>query len=322
MWVAALEGNPEPCNQLLSGGMNATTDVHNNFSNNADYWRLALRLCAARQPYNQQKNRYGDVLCLDQTRVKLKSLNHDERTDYINASFMDGYKQKNAYIGTQGVNIQIILFCPEAEHRTKKTRSTKASSNAVYQVPAERGLIDESGRKKCGQYWPLDQNIQGNYGLTSVKNLAVESFKHYNKTTLEILNVESYERRQVIHFQYLSWPDYGVPSSATALIDFRSAVRQQQGLSVQSLGNRWKGHPGGPPIVVHCSAGIGRTGTLCTLDICLSQLEHVGTLNIYQTVRRMRTQRAFSIQTPDQYYFCYTAIIEHAQRQNLLSVNH
>ncbi|XP_038640449.1 tyrosine-protein phosphatase non-receptor type 9 isoform X2 [Scyliorhinus canicula] len=262
------------------------------------------------QPYNQQKNRYGDVLCLDQTRVKLKSLNHDERTDYINASFMDGYKQKNAYIGTQG----------PLEKTYNDFWRMVWEQHVLVIVMTTR--IDESGRKKCGQYWPLDQNIQGNYGLTSVKNLAVESFKHYNKTTLEILNVESYERRQVIHFQYLSWPDYGVPSSAAALIDFRSAVRQQQGLSVQSLGNRWKGHPGGPPIVVHCSAGIGRTGTLCTLDICLSQLEHVGTLNIYQTVRRMRTQRAFSIQTPDQYYFCYTAIIEHAQRQNLLSVNH
>ncbi|XP_059496078.1 tyrosine-protein phosphatase non-receptor type 9 [Stegostoma tigrinum] len=263
-----------------------------------------------RQPYNQQKNRYGDVLCLDQTRVKLKSLNHDERTDYINASFMDGYKQKNAYIGTQG----------PLEKTYNDFWRMVWEQHVLVIVMTTR--IDESGRKKCGQYWPLDQNIRGNYGLISVKSLAVENFKHYNKTTLEIQNTESHERRQVIHFQYLSWPDYGVPSSATALIDFRSAVRHQQGLSVQSLGNRWKGHPGGPPIVVHCSAGIGRTGTLCTLDICLSQLEDVGTLNIYQTVRRMRTQRAFSIQTPDQYYFCYTAIIEHAQKKNLLSANH
>lgn len=74
-------------------------------------------------------------------------------------------------------------------------------------------------------------------------------------------------------------------------------------------------------MVVHCSAGIGRTGTFCALDICLSQLQDVGSLNVCLTVRRMRTQRAFSIQTPDQYYFCYNAILEHAQRQGLLPSN-
>lgn len=63
-------------------------------------------------------------------------------------------------------------------------------------------------------------------------------------------------------------------------------------------------------------------GTFCALDICLSQLQDVGTLNVHQTVMRMRTQRAFSIQTPEQYYFCYTSIIEHAQREGLLPSNH
>jgi len=73
------------------------------------------------------------------------------------------------------------------------------------------------------------------------------------------------ERRLVSHFQYLSWPDYGVPSSAATLIDFLGAVKQQQRVAVSALGPRFKGHPGGPPIVVHCSAGIGRTGNGVTL---------------------------------------------------------
>lgn len=152
------------------------------------------------------------------------------------------------------------------------------------------------------------------------------------------------------HFQYLSWPDYGVPTSAVTLIDFLGAVKKQQRKMVKALGPQWTGHPLGPPMVVHCSAGIGRTGnellpsdtgliptvsrcrprltccccvagTFCALDICLSQLHDVGLLNVFQTVRRMRTQRAFSIQTPDQYYFCYNAILEHAQRQGLIPTN-
>lgn len=71
---------------------------------------------------------------------------------------------------------------------------------------------------------------------------------------------QTFEQRQVTHFQFLSWPDYGVPSSAVSLIDFLGAVKHQQQWAVQALGSQWRGHPLGPPMVVHCSAGIGRTG--------------------------------------------------------------
>ncbi|CAG5957646.1 unnamed protein product [Menidia menidia] len=180
---------------------------------------------------------------------------------------------------------------------------------------------DEGSRRKCGQYWPLEEGGQEVYGHIAVVNQRVDHHTHYNHTTLELHNTETCEQRHVSHFQYLSWPDYGVPTSAVTLIDFLGAVKKQQRKMVKALGLQWTGHPLGPPMVVHCSAGIGRTGTFCALDICLSQLQDVGSLNVCQTVRRMRTQRAFSIQTPDQYYFCYNAILEHAQRQGLLPSN-
>ncbi|XP_075620268.1 tyrosine-protein phosphatase non-receptor type 9 isoform X1 [Balearica regulorum gibbericeps] len=262
-------------------------------------------------PYNQEKNRYGDVPCLDQTRVKLaKPYSRPELTDYINASFMDGYKQRNAYIGTQG----------PLENTYGDFWRMVWEQNVLVIVMTTR--LEEGGRRKCGQYWPLEKDFQVCFGALTITNLGVENLNHYKKTILEIHSSETRERRLVSHFQYLSWPDYGVPSSAATLIDFLGAVKQQQRVAVSSLGPRFKGHPGGPPIVVHCSAGIGRTGTFCALDICLSQLQDVGTLNIYQTVLRMRTQRAFSIQTPEQYYFCYTAVLEHAQREGLLLANH
>ena len=72
--------------------------------------------------------------------------------------------------------------------------------------------------------------------------------------------IQTCEQRQVSHFQYLSWPDYGVPTSAVTLIDFLGAVKRQQRKTVKALGPQWTGHPLGPPMVVHCSAGIGRTG--------------------------------------------------------------
>ncbi|MGH0137733.1 UNVERIFIED_CONTAM: hypothetical protein FKN15_018115 [Acipenser sinensis] len=127
------------------------------------------------------------------------------------------------------------------------------------------------------------------------------------------------ESRDVAHYLYMIWPDFGVPKSASGMLDFRSQVKQHQEAAFQAFGSEWTGPPGGPPIVVHCSAGIGRTGTFCTLDICLSRLEDIGTVDVNQTVKRMRTQRAFSIQTWDQYYFCYMAVLEYAQRRGLLA---
>ncbi|CAM4734024.1 unnamed protein product [Leuciscus chuanchicus] len=259
-------------------------------------------------PHNQERNRYGDVLCLDQTRVRLKA-RRNERSDYINASFMDGYKQKNAYIGTQG---------PLEKTYGDFWRMVWEQSVLVIVMTTR---TDEGGRRKCGQYWPQEEGGQEVYGHIAVVNHRVDNHAHYNQTTLELHNTETFEQRQVTHFQFLSWPDYGVPSSALSLIDFLGAVKYQQQWAVQAFGSQWRGHPLGPPMVVHCSAGIGRTGTFCALDICLSQLQDVGTLNICQTVRRMRSQRAFSIQTPEQYYFCHTAILENAQRQGLLSAN-
>jgi len=102
------------------------------------------------------------------------------------------------------------------------------------------------------------------------------------------------------------------------MLDFLDRVRQQQSKMVMTLGDTWAGHPRGPPIVVHCSAGIGRTGTFCTLDICISRLEDVGTVDVRGTVERIRSQRAYSIQMPDQYVFCHLALIEYALGKQLI----
>ncbi|XP_019481009.1 PREDICTED: tyrosine-protein phosphatase non-receptor type 9 isoform X2 [Hipposideros armiger] len=261
-------------------------------------------------PGNLEKNRYGDVPCLDQTRVKLTKRSGQTQTDYINASFMDGYKQKNAYIGTQG----------PLENTYRDFWLMVWEQKVLVIVMTTR--FEEGGRRKCGQYWPLEKDSRIRFGFLTVTNLGVENMNHYKKTTLEIHNTEERQKRQVTHFQFLSWPDYGVPSSAASLIDFLRAVRSQQRLAVSSMGVRSKGQGPEPPIVVHCSAGIGRTGTFCSLDICLAQLEELGTLNVLQTVSRMRTQRAFSIQTPEQYYFCYKAILEFAEREGMLPPSH
>uniref|UniRef100_A0AAX7SG99 Tyrosine-protein phosphatase non-receptor type 9 n=1 Tax=Astatotilapia calliptera TaxID=8154 RepID=A0AAX7SG99_ASTCA len=258
---------------------------------------------------NQVKNRYSDVLCLDQSRVRLCPLSNDEdeTSDYINASFMDGYKRSNAYIATQG---------PLPKTFADFWRMVWEQMVLIIVMTTR---VVERGRVKCGQYWPLEEGRTEQHGYFLVRNTHIQVFQDFKLSHLELYNTQSGERREVCHYLYVSWPDFGVPKSASAMLDFREHVLQRREAAVQTLGSTWRGPPGGPPVVVHCSAGIGRTGTFCTLDICLSQLEDVGTVDVCQTVRRMRTQRAFSIQTWDQYYFCYTAIIEYAQRNGKLS---
>ncbi|XP_040001222.1 tyrosine-protein phosphatase non-receptor type 9 isoform X2 [Xiphias gladius] len=258
---------------------------------------------------NQIKNRYSDVLCLDQSRVQLCQLSdeEDETSDYINASFMDGYKRSNAYIATQG---------PLPKTFGDFWRMVWEQMVLIIVMTTR---VVERGRVKCGQYWPLEEGRTEQHGNFLVRSTHIQVFQDFKLSHLELYNTQSGERREVCHYLYVSWPDFGVPKSASAMLDFREHVLQRREAAVQSLGARWTGPPGGPPVVVHCSAGIGRTGTFCTLDICLSRLEDIGTVDVRQTVRRMRTQRAFSIQTWDQYYFCYTAVIEYAQRHGKLS---
>ncbi|XP_035664265.1 tyrosine-protein phosphatase non-receptor type 9-like isoform X1 [Branchiostoma floridae] len=256
--------------------------------------------------YNQCKNRYTDVLSLDHSRVKLNILDEDDTTDYINANYMDAYKHKNAFIATQG-----------PLPRTFPDFWRMVWEQQVLIIVMTTRVI-ERGRLKCGQYWPNEEGMLDHYANFRVTNLEIQAGDDYTISRLKLDNLETDESREVAHFQFTSWPDFGVPRSAAAMLDFLTEVRQYQADGCKAMGPAWVGHHRGPPIVVHCSAGIGRTGTFCTLDICLDRLADIGTVNVKETVQRMRTQRAFSIQTPDQYHFCHTAIIEHCQRHGTL----
>ncbi|CRL08119.1 CLUMA_CG020881, isoform A [Clunio marinus] len=266
----------------------------------------------ARNQNNLTKNRYTDVLCYDHSRVILSvDENDDEKTsatDYINANFVDGYKQKNAYISTQGP------LPKTAQDFWRMAWEQKCLVIVMTTKTMERG------RLKCHQYWEekVDQSIT--YGIFSIKTIKSESNLNYTISSLEIKNLKTEEIRKISHWQFTSWPDYGVPSSALAVLTFLQGVREKQAEMLEEFGEKWEGHQRGPPIIVHCSAGIGRTGTFITLDICISRLEDVGTVDVRGTVEKIRGQRAFSIQMPDQYVFCHLALIEYAWSHNHLSL--
>uniref|UniRef100_A0A2P2I4C4 Tyrosine-protein phosphatase non-receptor type 9 n=1 Tax=Hirondellea gigas TaxID=1518452 RepID=A0A2P2I4C4_9CRUS len=258
----------------------------------------------SRRRCNQLKNRYTDVLCLDHSRIILNDSSEEKHSDYINANFVDGYKQKNAFISTQG----------PLPHTSPDFWRMVWEQCVVVLVMTTR--VVERGRTKCSQYWP---ELEGNcmrFPEYSVANTDVLHDSDFITTTLRITEIKSGDSRLVSHFQFSSWPDYGVPDSAVAMLDFLERVRDTQITRTAALSNPWRGHELGPPIVVHCSAGIGRTGTFCTLDICIRRLEDVGLIDVRGTVEKIRSQRAYSIQMPDQYVFCHLALLEYALLTN------
>ncbi|XP_045132303.1 tyrosine-protein phosphatase non-receptor type 9-like isoform X5 [Portunus trituberculatus] len=254
----------------------------------------------SRKRCNQVKNRYTDVLCFDSTRVVLAAEDEEGHTDYINANYVDGYKQKRAFISTQG---------PLPGTFGDFWRMIWEQRVCVV-VMTTRAV--ERGRTKCGQYWPLEQDSSVSHSHFTITNTHVYNYHDYIVTALTIVDTVSGEERRVEHMQFTSWPDYGVPDSAMAMLEFLGYVRESQARLTAAYGSSWTGHPLGPPIVVHCSAGIGRTGTFCTLDICIRRLEETGTIDVKGTVEKIRSQRAYSIQMPDQYVFCHLALLEYA----------
>ncbi|XP_034939703.1 tyrosine-protein phosphatase non-receptor type 9 isoform X2 [Chelonus insularis] len=264
----------------------------------------------AKLKQNQPKNRYTDVLCYDHSRVCLSQVEGDATTDYINANFVDGYKQKNAFISTQG---PLPKTCGDFWRMIWEQQTL---------VVVMTTRVIERGRTKCAQYWGPEPGDEVSAGGFTVTTLDVETNPDYTISMLLLTNNKTEETREVCHMLYTAWPDYGVPQSATALLQFLSLVRQQQTKMLANRGDTWAGHPRGPPIVVHCSAGIGRTGTFCTLDICISRLEDTGTVDIRGTVEKIRAQRAYSIQMPDQYVFCHRALAEYALSRGMLNPHH
>ncbi|XP_065335287.1 tyrosine-protein phosphatase non-receptor type 9 [Cloeon dipterum] len=262
----------------------------------------------AKQRNNLSKNRYTDVLCFDHSRVVLTPSDpNDATSDYINANFVDGYKQKNAFISTQGPlpkTFEDFWRMVWEQHVLVVVMTTR---------------VIERGRTKCGQYWPAEQGGKDTHGEYEVVTESVEQLGDYTRSKIVITNLKTEESRVLCHFQFLAWPDYGVPDTATAMLSFLNTVRNEQSKMVADLGDTWAGHSRGPPIIVHCSAGIGRTGTFCTLDICISRLEDAGSVDVRGTVEKIRSQRGYSIQMPDQYVFCHLALLEHAISKNLIS---
>ncbi|BFY98244.1 hypothetical protein BsWGS_01284 [Bradybaena similaris] len=240
---------------------------------------------AARLDTNINKNRYRDISPYDQTRVILKS---GTSGDYINANFVNmeipGSGIVNRYIAAQGP-------LPNTSNDFWQMIWEQHSSLVVMLTAKV-----ERGRVKCHQYWPQLYETEdfGALQITCVKEEDTHSFafREFNLT-----HVDTGEERHIRHMQYVAWPDHGVPDDPSDFLHFVSRVRQNRDGMVE-------------PTVVHCSAGIGRTGVLITMETAMCLIESNQPVHPLSIVRQMRDQRAMLIQTSSQYKFVCEAILK------------
>ncbi|XP_072949032.1 tyrosine-protein phosphatase non-receptor type 4 [Epargyreus clarus] len=257
---------------------------------------------ASKLPCNINKNRYRDIAPYDSTRVILKN---GPTGDYINASYINIEIPNSdlvlTYIATQGPLASTV------GDFWQMVWESESSLVVMLTVLAERGRI------KCHQYWPK----VGAAALKATNTLAVstnseQNMGHYVRREM-VLKDSSGASRNVTQLQYTAWPDHGVPDDSTEFLDFTrlcSRLRNHRAVipEVVEEVNGEEERLLEPPMIVHCSAGVGRTGALILAETALELLARRQPLYPLDLVRAMRTQRPMCIQNASQYKFVCESI--------------
>ncbi|XP_039408541.1 receptor-type tyrosine-protein phosphatase eta isoform X2 [Corvus cornix cornix] len=239
---------------------------------------------AAELPENRGKNRYNNVLPYDISRVKLS--NQSSGTgDYINANYMPGYNSKKAFIAAQG---------PLPNTIDDFWRMIWEKS--IYSIVMLTKCMEQA-RTKCEQYWPDKQpKSYGDIIVTMVSEVVLPEWTIRDFTVEKSNTPESHMVRQ---FHFTSWPDHGVPETTDLLINFRHLVHEYNSQN-----------PMDSPTLVHCSAGVGRTGTFIAIDRLIQQMEMESTVDVYGVVYDLRMHRPLMVQTEDQYIFLNQCVMD------------
>ncbi|XP_040416102.1 receptor-type tyrosine-protein phosphatase eta isoform X6 [Cygnus olor] len=239
---------------------------------------------AAEIPENRGKNRYNNVLPYDISRVKLSDLN-SVTDDYINANYMPGYISKKAFIAAQGPLSNTI----EDFWRMIWEKN-------IYSIVMLTKCVEQA-RTKCEQYWPDKQGKT--YGDIAVTMVLETVLPEWTIRDFNVENANTRESRMVRQFHFTSWPDHGVPETTDLLINFRHHVHEYSSQN-----------PIDSPVLVHCSAGVGRTGTFIAIDRLIQQIEIENTVDVYGVVYDLRMHRPLMVQTEDQYVFLNQCVMD------------
>lgn len=249
-------------------------------------------ITAAELPVNRGKNRFVDILPYDDTRVHILPIEGEEGSDYINANYVPGYNSKREYIACQG---------PLPSTTEDFWRMIWEQKCRVIVMMTK---FKENNREKCYNYMPYGEEpiVYGDLEISVNKHFTSTS-GHFKLTELQI--DLGNETRTITHFNYLEWMDKTAPSDYDKLIDFATSVRKE--INRFSVGSDLYG-----PVCVHCSAGVGRTGSFIVIDRCLQLLRDKPKMNmyidIYGMVWEMRQHRCLLVQTDDQYALVHKCI--------------
>lgn len=232
--------------------------------------------------YNRPKNRYGNVVAYDHSRVVLSQIAGIPGSDYINANFCDGYNKPNQYIATQG---------PLPNTVGDFWRMVWGQNSRTIVMMTQ---LEERGRVKCVQYWPPRDSSVTYHGIV-IMGYGVEELAYYNIRTFRLQH--NNEIREVRQFQFTAWPDHGVPDHPTPFLMFLRRIKVSN-------------PPNSGAMIVLCSAGVGRTGCFIVIDSMIERLKQEDTIDIYGHVTSLRAQRNYIVQTEDQYMFIHDSVLE------------
>ncbi|XP_071314783.1 tyrosine-protein phosphatase non-receptor type 7-like [Trachinotus anak] len=331
VWLQLLHTSTRPLTHTLL--QQAAMDMN---TLNVEYQKIPPNFVSAAEldvPGHTMKDRYKTILPNPESRVILRSPEEEAGPDrYINANYIRGYRgAQRAYIATQGPMVHTVgdfwdmvwqerssiiimvtrlkennekceLYWPQPTERTRRVKEEEEDEEEQREEDEEEGETSRFGR-----FLLRVRDSQEKDGFTV--------------TDMEIQLCS--ERRPVRHYWFTSWPDHHIPQCTAPLLRLVEEVEVYSKSLLPTSSQPVTDPVTGPgPIIVHCSAGIGRTGCFIASSIGCQQLRETGQVDILETVCQLRLDRGGMIQTTEQYQFLYSTLaqyscqLQHNQNQN------